>query len=149
MPVIITGISPESIGSSTAMAIASQAPRNLILASRTASKLDAVAADIAEKYPAVTVHKIPLDLASLDSIKAAVEQIDPLVEHVDGAWMLFLSFLSDSDEGSPDKISHVPRTHSKYETKVSNKPSQSSSTTPASATCTGTKSRPQATPSST
>lgn len=65
------------------MAIASQAPKAIILASRTASKLDAVAADLAEKYPTVAVHKVPLDLASLDSIKAAGAQIDALVDHVD------------------------------------------------------------------
>lgn len=80
---IITGVSPSSIGASTALAIASQGPAALILATRTASKLDAVAEEIQQKYPSVTVHKVPIDLASLDSVKAAAAQIDSLVDHVD------------------------------------------------------------------
>lgn len=81
--VVITGVSPASIGATTALAVASQAPQALILASRTASKIDAVAADITEKHPNVVVHKVPLDLSSLDSVKAAAAQIDGLVDHVD------------------------------------------------------------------
>lgn len=83
LPVIITGVSPASIGASTALAIASQGPAALILATRTASKLDAVANEIAQKYPSVNVHKVRIDLASLDSVKAAATQIDSLVDHVD------------------------------------------------------------------
>lgn len=83
MQVVLTGVSPGSIGGTTALAIASQAPKTLIMASRTASKLDAVEAQIKEKYPSVAVHKVPLDLSSLDSIKAAAAQIDSLVDHVD------------------------------------------------------------------
>lgn len=84
MLVVITGVGPASIGSATALAIASQGPQNLILASRTASKLDAVAADIAQKHPSVAVHTVLLDLASLGSIQAAVDQIEALVDRVDG-----------------------------------------------------------------
>ncbi|KAF3769806.1 NAD(P)-binding protein [Cryphonectria parasitica EP155] len=81
--VIITGISPNSLGESMALAVASQQPSALILASRTASKVDAVAADIEQKHPSVTVHKVPLDLTSLDSIRAAAATIDYLVDRVD------------------------------------------------------------------
>ncbi|KAJ1303653.1 hypothetical protein OPQ81_008081 [Rhizoctonia solani] len=81
--VIVTGVSPNSIGGATALAVASQQPSALILASRTASKMDAVAADIQQKYPTVTVHKIPLDLASLDSVRAAAATIDSQVDGVD------------------------------------------------------------------
>lgn len=84
LPVVLTGVSPKSIGAATAIAIASQSPKALILASRTASKLDEVAAEIEQKYPSVTIHKVALDLASLDSVKAAATQIDSLVDHVDG-----------------------------------------------------------------
>lgn len=83
VPVIITGISPTSIGASTALAVASQGPAALILASRTASKLDAVAKEIGDKYPSVAVHQVPLDLSSLDSVKAAAAQIDSLADHID------------------------------------------------------------------
>ncbi|CAN8097581.1 unnamed protein product [Discula destructiva] len=77
--VVITGASPNSLRSSAAQSIASQAPANIILASRTASNLKALAADIAKKYPSVSVHTILLNLASLDSIQAAAAKIDELV----------------------------------------------------------------------
>lgn len=80
---IITGVGPTSIGASTAFAIASQEPATLILASRTASKVKEVAAQIGQKYPSVTVHEVSLDLASLDSVKAAAAVIDTLVNTVD------------------------------------------------------------------
>lgn len=80
---VVTGVSPASIGATTALAIASQKPAALILASRTASKVDAVAEEIGRKYPDVAVHKVSLDLASLDSVRAAAAQIDSLVDHID------------------------------------------------------------------
>ncbi|KAK2604800.1 hypothetical protein N8I77_007700 [Diaporthe amygdali] len=81
--VVITGVSPAGLGFSTAVAIASQEPATLILASRTASKLDAAAAEIEKNSPSVKVKKVSLDLSSLDSIKEAAAQIDALVDHVD------------------------------------------------------------------
>ncbi|KUI65206.1 Short-chain dehydrogenase TIC 32, chloroplastic [Cytospora mali] len=81
--VVVTGISPAGIGASTALAIASQGPEALILASRTAHKLDHVAADIGQKYPSANVQKVTLDLSSLDSVREAAAQIDKLVDHVD------------------------------------------------------------------
>lgn len=81
--VVITGISPAGIGASTALAIASQGPHALILASRTESKLNSVAADIEQQHPSVKVHKVILDLSSLESVKEAAAKIDGLVDHVD------------------------------------------------------------------
>ncbi|KAJ4391075.1 hypothetical protein N0V93_004689 [Gnomoniopsis smithogilvyi] len=81
--VVVTGISPNSIGASTALAIASQDPGTLILASRTAARLDEVAAEVEQKYPSVKIQKVSLDLASLDSVKAAASHIDSLVDHID------------------------------------------------------------------
>ena len=80
---MITGVSPAGLGASTALAIASQGPETLILASRTASKLASVAADIEQKYPSVKVQQVTLDLSSLDSVKKAAAQIDGFVDHVD------------------------------------------------------------------
>lgn len=80
---VVTGVSPAGIGSSTALAIASQGPEALILASRTESKLDSVAADIGQKYPLVNTHKITLDLSSLDSVREAAARIDGLADHID------------------------------------------------------------------
>ncbi|KAI8667581.1 hypothetical protein NCS56_00895200 [Fusarium sp. Ph1] len=81
--VVITGVSPSSIGASTALAIASQAPTTLVLASRTQSKLEAVAAEIKEKHPAVPVKIILLDLSSIESIKTAAAEIGGALDHID------------------------------------------------------------------
>ncbi|KAF1951239.1 NAD(P)-binding protein [Byssothecium circinans] len=81
--VLVTGVSPESIGSSTATAIASQSPHLLILASRTQSKLDAVTKSINNAYPKVTIHTVLLDLASQDSVRKAAIDVAKLTDHID------------------------------------------------------------------
>ncbi|EHA50669.1 hypothetical protein MCOR27_010220 [Pyricularia oryzae] len=77
--VVITGVSPGGIGSATALAVASQAPNHLILASRTASKLEEVIADINQKYPGVKAVPVRLDLGSIDSIRDAASKIESLL----------------------------------------------------------------------
>ncbi|KAJ2894786.1 hypothetical protein MKZ38_007215 [Zalerion maritima] len=81
--VVVTGVGPSSIGSTTALAIASKSPSMLILASRTESKLQAVAVEIKKKYPHVIVKTVLLDLASLDSVKAAASQVVSLTRQLD------------------------------------------------------------------
>jgi NAD(P)-dependent dehydrogenase (short-subunit alcohol dehydrogenase family) len=81
--VLITGVSPESIGSSIALSIASQSPSLLLLASRTQSKLEEVLRKIRNVYPDVSVGLVSLDLMSQDSIKAAAAKIATLTERLD------------------------------------------------------------------
>ncbi|KAH8600240.1 hypothetical protein B0O99DRAFT_658923 [Bisporella sp. PMI_857] len=81
--IVITGVSPSSIGVSTALAIASQGPAVLVLASRTKSRLEAAASQINGEYPSVPIISITLDLASDVSIKLVASQINDLVDHVD------------------------------------------------------------------
>jgi NAD(P)-dependent dehydrogenase (short-subunit alcohol dehydrogenase family) len=81
--VLITGISPESIGSSIALSIASQAPDLLILASRTQSKLEEVLKNIHNAYPEVHVAIVSLDLMSQDAVKAAAAEIASLTDRLD------------------------------------------------------------------
>ena len=83
LAVVITGVSPSSIGSSTVLGIASQSPATLILASRTASKLDAVAGEVSQRYPRVRVEKVILDLLSINAVKLAASEINASVEHID------------------------------------------------------------------
>lgn len=81
--VLITGISPAGVGCTTAVAIASQGPDTLILASRTPSKLEAVTATLKQKFSSVNIKTVALDLATVDSIKAAAAKITSLVDHLD------------------------------------------------------------------
>ncbi|KAF2250950.1 NAD(P)-binding protein [Trematosphaeria pertusa] len=80
--VLITGVSPESIGSSTALSIASQSPALLILASRTQSKLDTVCKSIKDACPTVAVHSVLLDLMSQASVKKAAAEVAKLTDRL-------------------------------------------------------------------
>lgn len=73
--VLITGVSPNSIGETTALAIASGNPGLLILASRTESRLQEVARKIQDRRPGVMVHAVVIDLASQDSVREAAKRI--------------------------------------------------------------------------
>ncbi|EAA30420.1 NAD(P)-binding protein [Neurospora crassa] len=81
--ILITGISPKGIGASTALAFASQSPALLILASRTKSKLEAVAEQIRTKFPSchtnTRIELVSLDLSSQSSIRQAVTDITRLL----------------------------------------------------------------------
>ncbi|CAK7222843.1 hypothetical protein SBRCBS47491_005000 [Sporothrix bragantina] len=81
--IVVTGISPASIGYTTVMALAAQAPANLVLASRTKSKLDAVADDVRKAHPDVQLHLVPLDLADMASVRAAAASITGKLDHID------------------------------------------------------------------
>jgi NAD(P)-dependent dehydrogenase (short-subunit alcohol dehydrogenase family) len=82
-PVLITGVSPTGVGEGTAIAIASQNPTTLILASRTKSKLDAVVSKILSSYPNTNIKTVPLDLSSQKSIREAATEINKLVSRLD------------------------------------------------------------------
>lgn len=81
--VLITGVSPESIGSSTAISIASQSPAIIILASRTQSKLDTVVNSIRDAYPNANVQTVLLDLMSQESVRTAAAEIAKLTSRLD------------------------------------------------------------------
>lgn len=83
MVVLITGVSPESIGSSTALAVASQSPSLLILASRTQSKLDQVVKKIKDAYPKVNVKTVLLDLMSQEAVKKAAGDVSQMTDKLD------------------------------------------------------------------
>ena len=81
--VVLTGVSPASIGYTTALAIASQGPARLVLASRTQGKLDAAVSAIKKVYPAAVLHTVLLDLSSTASVHAAAVSVTALAGHVD------------------------------------------------------------------
>ncbi|KAF2269967.1 short chain dehydrogenase/ reductase-like protein [Lojkania enalia] len=81
--VLITGVSPESIGSSTAVAVASQNPSLLVLASRTQSKLDEVVKQIRDAYSDVKVKTVLLDLMSQEAVKKAAADVAKLTDSLD------------------------------------------------------------------
>ncbi|KAF9630440.1 Short-chain dehydrogenase/reductase SDR [Lasiodiplodia theobromae] len=81
--ILITGVSRTSIGEALALAIAAQGPALLILASRTRSRLDEVAAEIRSIRPATAVMTVQVDLLSQDSVRRAAAQISAAVPRLD------------------------------------------------------------------
>ncbi|KAJ2905601.1 WW domain-containing oxidoreductase [Zalerion maritima] len=83
--IVVTGVSPSSIGEAAARAIASsvQLPNLLILASRTASKLDAVLHQLRESYPALgqwdILHTVLIDISEQDSVRGAARDIISII----------------------------------------------------------------------
>jgi NAD(P)-dependent dehydrogenase (short-subunit alcohol dehydrogenase family) len=81
-PVLITGVSPKSLGESMAFSIASQKPSIIIMASRTRSKMDAVATKIKEAFPGVLIKAVCIDFSSQESVREAAKEVDQLAEKI-------------------------------------------------------------------
>ncbi|KAG4423346.1 hypothetical protein IFR04_003580 [Cadophora malorum] len=77
--VVVTGVSPSSIGSGLALAIASQSPLLLILASRTVSNIQTVTSSIHALYPSTPIKAVALDLSNLNSVRSAADEIKKTV----------------------------------------------------------------------
>ena len=74
--VLITGVSPNSLGGHIAQSIAAKHPRLLILSGHTRSGVQAVTELIAETGFNVPFRILEMDLASFDSVKAAAEEVN-------------------------------------------------------------------------
>lgn len=77
--ILITGVSPNGLGEALALALATQDPALLILASRTKSKLHDVATEICASSPDVKIKEIIVDLSSLSSVRGAAAEIGETV----------------------------------------------------------------------
>jgi NAD(P)-dependent dehydrogenase (short-subunit alcohol dehydrogenase family) len=78
--VLITGVSPKSIGEGLALALAAHRPGMLILASRTLSKIQAITQLIHASHPHVNVQEVIVDLSSLKSVRKAAEICKGILE---------------------------------------------------------------------
>lgn len=83
MSVIITGVSPGSLGADTARALLAHQPAQLILASRSEKKINEVIGSLV--IPSETVvRSLCLDLSSLKAVRAAAAQVSEWVASIDG-----------------------------------------------------------------
>ncbi|KAH8692795.1 hypothetical protein BGW36DRAFT_301920 [Talaromyces proteolyticus] len=73
--ILITGINKLGVGYATALALASQSPRSVILAGRSPAKLEECLDDIRAKYPDVTFRSLVLDLSSQNSVRKAATEV--------------------------------------------------------------------------
>lgn len=83
--VLITGANPGGIGESTAVSLARESPRLIVVAGRSLSKLAGTEKEIKKTNPIVAVKLLVLDLSSQESCrKAAQEVLDAAdIPHID------------------------------------------------------------------
>ncbi|PNP52068.1 hypothetical protein THARTR1_07277 [Trichoderma harzianum] len=80
--ILITGVSPNSLGSDTARAILAQKPAKLLIASRAADKLQDVIKSL-DIPPGTVVQPIVLDLSSLEATRKAAAEVNSSVTVLD------------------------------------------------------------------
>ncbi|KAL7622754.1 hypothetical protein AAE478_006432 [Parahypoxylon ruwenzoriense] len=73
--VIVTGVNRSGIGFSTSQAFASQSPAHLIIAGRSAAKLQECIDLLKAEYPDVDYRRLLVDLSSQKSVRAAAAEI--------------------------------------------------------------------------
>ncbi|KAF5976146.1 hypothetical protein FBULB1_7084 [Fusarium bulbicola] len=85
---LITGPSPNGIGSATAYALATQAPCILILLARSKARYQPVIDNIHDIDPLVNVKFVETDLACMASVRKAAEAIlaDRDITTIDGVF---------------------------------------------------------------
>ncbi|KAI1413141.1 NAD(P)-binding protein [Hypoxylon sp. FL1857] len=72
---VITGAGQPSIGSSLATSLARASPEHILIASRTAAKVDPVIVAIREINPSVKATFVQVDLSDHDSVRQAAKEI--------------------------------------------------------------------------
>ncbi|CRG87868.1 hypothetical protein PISL3812_04889 [Talaromyces islandicus] len=72
---LITGVNKLGVGYATAVALASQSPRRLILAGRSQAKLQECVDALGNKHQGVDFRPLVLDLSSQKSVRAAAAEV--------------------------------------------------------------------------
>jgi len=81
--VLITGVSPGSLGASFAITLAKYSPGLVILANRNVSKAEETAKEIASIAPGVKTRILELDLGSQAQIRKAAAEVNSYEENID------------------------------------------------------------------
>ncbi|PYI35347.1 NAD(P)-binding protein [Aspergillus indologenus CBS 114.80] len=103
--IIVTGVSPNSLGLATADAFACQSPANLIVTGRSYDKVEASITSLRSKYPNIQYHALIMDLASQSSVRDAAAKINqddkiPTIDIlVNNAGVMAIPALTLSEDG--------------------------------------------------
>jgi NAD(P)-dependent dehydrogenase (short-subunit alcohol dehydrogenase family) len=83
-PVLITGVSPDSIAGELALQLATSNPKLLILTARTEAKVSGIQSKIAASNPTVQTRFLNMDLSDLSAVRKAVDNLSdvPHIDHV-------------------------------------------------------------------
>jgi NAD(P)-dependent dehydrogenase (short-subunit alcohol dehydrogenase family) len=83
--ILITGVSPASLGESFVKQVAAGKPAMFILASRSVSKIQPLIDELANAHPEITVKLLTLNLSSLKDVRKAAATVNSWadVPHID------------------------------------------------------------------
>lgn len=81
--ILITGASPSSIAAQLAIALAPHNPKLIVLAGRSASKLDETAKQIKDAALGCPTRNLMVDFGSLDSVRKAAKEVNGYAENID------------------------------------------------------------------
>jgi NAD(P)-dependent dehydrogenase (short-subunit alcohol dehydrogenase family) len=81
--ILITGCSPNGLGATAAMAIASHNPALIILAGRNQSLIEETQKTLLEKVPNLKIRILIFDLGSLKSVRDAAAEVNNYPEKID------------------------------------------------------------------
>lgn len=79
----MTGGSSKGLGAATARILAAQKPATLIVTYRSRAKVEDVLAELQTISPETKVIGLALDLSDLDSIRAAADELNQSITHLD------------------------------------------------------------------
>ncbi|KAL6357427.1 hypothetical protein LRP88_07592 [Fusarium phalaenopsidis] len=74
--ILTTGVTPKGLGATFVEATAAASPELLILAGRTASKLQELSETISATHPGIKTRHLIVDLSSMDSVRKAAEEVN-------------------------------------------------------------------------
>ncbi|KAL8962114.1 MAG: hypothetical protein Q9193_001434 [Seirophora villosa] len=74
--ILITGVGPNGLGETLCLLLASHQPARLIITGRSLDKVGASAKAIRDAHPKLEVVILKLDLASLESVRLAAEEVN-------------------------------------------------------------------------
>ncbi|KAK1146342.1 hypothetical protein N8T08_003129 [Aspergillus melleus] len=81
--VLVTGGSSKGLGAATARILAAHKPATLIVTYRSKAKVEDVLSELQSISPETKVIGLALDLGDLDSIRAAAEELNQSITHLD------------------------------------------------------------------
>jgi NAD(P)-dependent dehydrogenase (short-subunit alcohol dehydrogenase family) len=81
--ILVTGVTPGSLGAYFAEAVAKHQPQLIVLAARDAAKAETITQAIAASSPNVKIRTLMLDLSSQDQVRAAAKEVNAYEEAID------------------------------------------------------------------
>lgn len=81
--VLITGGNPNGLGAAAARALIAHKPSTLIITYRSESKVKGLLAELQTLSPETVVKGVQLDLSNLPSVRAAADEVNKSIDHLD------------------------------------------------------------------